>query len=351
MEQTFSVSRIERFDKCPLSWRLHYIDHIPEISTPELLIGSAVHKAIEIYCKQLLNGNKRSSINEIISEATDSVSNGEILNDVNRIFQDFIITHDFSKRKVLGVEEDLTHDIGKYKFRGKLDLTEMNNVPLIRDWKTGRRIYSQSEADSSLQASAYALLLYKEYPEFRNSNFFVCKFEFVRFQQVIETIRTQKDIKLTESYLIKKMDTISNAADKNDFPPKPGHFCGWCSYSNRCPIDTKPASPSAIASQILILESILKDAKTRIKALVEKQGPVAINNEIFDFYPQESETYPVAKFMEVLKKNKVLDAFKFLKVDNEEAKRLSPRILEELLPLSIGKVTTKFCHKQREVAQ
>ncbi len=98
MDNTFSVSRINLFDQCPLQWKFHYLDKIPESSTPEAQIGSAVHTAIENYIKQSLNGKRKLSVNELVAEATSTVSNSEILGQVNRIFQDFLLTHEFNGR-------------------------------------------------------------------------------------------------------------------------------------------------------------------------------------------------------------------------------------------------------------
>lgn len=349
MDNIFSVSRINLFDQCPLQWKFHYLDKIPESSTPEAQIGSAVHTAIENYIKQSLNGKRKLSVNELVAEATSTVSNSEILGQVNRIFQDFLLTHEFNGRKILGVEENISQDIGKYKFRGRLDLIEIDgSIVTVTDWKSGRRIFSQSECNNSLQASAYALLLHKEYPNLRGIERFLCKFDFLRHNQIIETNRTPRDLKLVESYLVKKMDTITDAVKKGDFPPRPSHLCEWCGYASRCPIDIKASSPEELASRILVLEAVLKDSRKHLKVSVEKQGPVDVNGEVFDYYPNESENYPVDRFIEVLAEQEVDNPFRFLKVDTGQLKHLKPQILEKLLPLAESKVSTRFSHKRRE---
>lgn len=347
-DQIFSVSRIERFDKCALSWKFHYLDKIPESPTPELLIGNAVHKAIEIYIKQLLNGQKKLSVEEIVAEATSTVSNSEILGEGNQIFQDFLLTHEFNGRKILAVEEEIIQEVGGYKFKGILDLIEIDgSVVTITDWKSGRRIFSQSECDNSLQASAYSLILHKEYPNLRGVERFLCKFHFLRHNQVIETNRTPRDLQLIEFYLKRKIERILKAVKKDDFPPKPSHFCEWCSYANRCPIEVEVSTPEELAARVLVLESVLKDNKTRLKTLVEKHGSIGINNEFFDFYPSESENYPVDKFAKTLIEHKI-DPFWFLRVDSKRLERLNPEILEKLLPLAKRKIFTRFGHKQKK---
>lgn len=345
---TFSVSRILLWDQCPLAFKFYYIDEIPEIPTTELQIGKAVHKAIEIYCKQLINGQP-GTIEEIVAEATNTVSNSEILNEVNEMFRKFVLTHEFNGRKILAVEKEIIQNVAGYKFKGILDLIEIDDsVVTITDWKSGRRIFSQSECDNSLQASAYALLIHKEYPNLQNLETFVCKFDFIRYNQIIETKRTLRDLKLIETYIKRKIEKISDAINNDKFTPKPSYYCEWCSYVDRCPIEVNISKPEEIASRVLVLEAALKDSKARLKTLVEKHGPISINDEVFDFYPSESEIYPVDKFIQVLINYEVDNPFRFLKVDTAELKCLDQHILEKILPLAKQKVATRFGHKRRQ---
>ncbi|MEL7372813.1 MAG: PD-(D/E)XK nuclease family protein, partial [Myxococcota bacterium] len=42
-----SFSRLSRYERCPLSYRLHYIDRTPSQPGVPLRFGSAVHQVLE----------------------------------------------------------------------------------------------------------------------------------------------------------------------------------------------------------------------------------------------------------------------------------------------------------------
>lgn len=45
--QYVSASRLNLWLKCPLAFRLKYVDRVPEPSTPSLFIGRQVHHGLE----------------------------------------------------------------------------------------------------------------------------------------------------------------------------------------------------------------------------------------------------------------------------------------------------------------
>lgn len=345
-DNTFSVSRINLWDQCPLAWKFHYLDHISELTTSQAEIGKSVHNAIQQYTIQITNGKRIKDLSEIIGEAVSEVSDGNLLNEVNDIMQNFVLTHSFKPERIVGIEEDITVPIGNYQFRGIIDLLEIDkDTGYIVDYKSGRRIFSQAEANNSLQMSAYAMLAQKKNPELKN---FKCKFDFVRHGDIVETERSLSDINVTEKYLVKKIETILGAAEQGNFPANPGHFCDFCSYVDRCPIEPDVSTGEELASQVLILEALLKDKRSRLKELVGKYGAISVNNEIFDFIPVTTEIYPPDKVIDVLVEKEVDNPFRFLKVDNKELKYLKPEIYEGLFKFAEHRVSTRFGHRREK---
>jgi len=193
--------------------------------------------------------------------------------------------------------------------------------------------------------SAYAMLAQRKYPKIKK---FKCRFDFVRHGGIVETERNLSDIGVTEKYLIKKIETILDAVEQNNFPANPGHFCDFCGHVGRCPIEPDDVlTGEEIASQVLILQALLKDRRERLKKIVSKKGPIAINNVVFDFYLNESEHYPVDKFVEILTEHQVDNPFRYLKVASDQLKYLEPQIMDKLIPLAKSKIFTRFGHKIR----
>ena len=44
-----SASRLNLWLRCPLAYRLRYIDKIPTPSTPNMFLGKMVHRGLELY--------------------------------------------------------------------------------------------------------------------------------------------------------------------------------------------------------------------------------------------------------------------------------------------------------------
>ncbi|MFA5034004.1 MAG: PD-(D/E)XK nuclease family protein [bacterium] len=346
--EPFSVSRINLFDQCSLAWKRKYVEHIPDVSGKEAQVGSAAHKAIQIYTENLTNGHKRS-LNSIIGEGVASVGNIDILKEVTEIIETFVVTHhNLDVETIVGIEENIEKPIDKYNFRGIIDLLQVNETTgLITDYKSSRKIISQTEIDNNLQLSSYAMLAHKKYPTLKR---FICRLDFIRYGQLVETERNLEDIQLTEQFLGQKMKTISKAIDENKFDPKPNSYCKWCSYIDTCPVHPKTSTPKEVASQVLVLEALLKREKETLKAMVAKQGAVTVNDMVFDFYPASSDVFPIDKVIQVLAEYKINNPNNYLKVNTKELENLDPRIYEKLLLLSEQKTTTRFDHK-RQVAQ
>lgn len=171
-----SFSSLRQYQTCPLRYYFRYIAGIPEetVSTA-LVFGNAIHRAIELHFRRLL-------------ESSDAATQDELLREYHSAWQEQALPVNFSKDEradsfddlaqrmltafaqsdlakpvghILAVEETLRGQLipGLPDLLGKVDLIlETPTELLVTDWKTSRAKYSPEQVDES----AAQLLLYGE---------------------------------------------------------------------------------------------------------------------------------------------------------------------------------------------
>lgn len=176
-----SYSSIACYLQCPLKWRFHYIDQLPEefVST-SLVFGHAIHESVAAFLNASLSGDSLSP-DEMLMVYLNAwresngveirCSNGDSEEKLLKKAQDLLTLwhgRQDGMTEVLGVEEGFSVDMAELADYPSLDVPPLigyvdhiikqpdGSIALI-DLKTAARKPSQAQADQNLQLTAYSL--------------------------------------------------------------------------------------------------------------------------------------------------------------------------------------------------
>jgi len=165
-----SYSSISQYLSCGQSWYYHYVEHIPTPTAPELVFGSAVHKAVERYIttrRPLLDVwsecwraqlESESSIEWVTSTPEEFANDGVRLLG-NAKVQEAIATIAAQCGENPTVERRVEMHVPgvPVPIIGYIDIMTAGGVP--GDFKTSARSWTQDRAQSELQSLFYLAAL------------------------------------------------------------------------------------------------------------------------------------------------------------------------------------------------
>ena len=172
-----SYSAVKLYQMCPLRYAFHYVEGLPEDTVSSaLVLGGAIHHAVEHHFRELLCGNAAPSHDELLakfwqgcderdldqvrfSKGEDRESMGQLAERMLAAFQQSDAA--IPAGRILGVEEELRGAIvpGCPDILGRVDLiVETESALVISDWKSARSRWSREQAEDSSEQ----LLLYAE---------------------------------------------------------------------------------------------------------------------------------------------------------------------------------------------
>ena len=166
-----SWSQLNTFRRCPLQYRFRYIDKVkPEYIASSLLVGSAIHSAIELHHRRELEGAPLPGLDELEAQfcaewkvrTEDSAevrfSKREsdvdaVANLAKRMLNSFLESpHRHTGGVIIGIEERLSEKVleGCRPMLGIVDLVfQSDDYLVVRDYKTAGRKWNQGNAESN----------------------------------------------------------------------------------------------------------------------------------------------------------------------------------------------------------
>jgi putative RecB family exonuclease len=174
-----SHSAITTYQRCPLRYRLKYVDGLPErFVSSNLIFGGAIHSALEFHFTELLIGNEPPSHDLLLdvfqeawqgrtaehqdirfSKAEDHTSLSALADRMLTAFRENPASA--SDDTVIGIEEELRGELipGVPDLLARIDLlTTTSDALVITDFNTARSRWSRNQAENS----SSQLLLYSE---------------------------------------------------------------------------------------------------------------------------------------------------------------------------------------------
>ncbi len=235
-----SFSRLSRFEQCPLSFKLHYIDQVPSNSSLQLVFGKAIHAVLE-----------RLVWNHVLEERLGPMSEEEAA----RLWQEAVIAEGLTgglapfqegleilksfvrhqgaldPKDILAVEQEFSIPIGPFTVVGFIDRVDRLDNETIRivDYKTNRQLFSRDDVDSSLQLALYELAARQIWPWAKNVKL---SYHMLRHDLFQDTERNEPQLEAVRKYV----ETLGRIIEESrDFPARLNGFCPTCDHHEQCP--------------------------------------------------------------------------------------------------------------------
>ena len=249
MDKTLSASAADRYQRCPLSYKLSLDWNLPEEAGANLQFGSAMHSTLLAYFDALRKG-RPMRVEEVVSYFLDEFQKTKIDNPVQRELYErngcrqvkaFLASPAARPHGTVAMlEHSFRCEIAGTRVTGRIDrVDEDADGYVIIDYKTGNP-KSQDSAEKSLQLSIYAMALGSSKPVKR------LIFQNLEDNSSVQTTRAAEDLRKTEAQIAKVAAGIAAGL----FEPDPGRHCNGCAYRTICP-----------AKQAVVPSFVLEPAK------------------------------------------------------------------------------------------
>lgn len=234
-----SYSRLSRFEQCPLSYQLHYIEKKAAEPGLPLRFGKLIHAVLERLFLEVLADEQCGVLSEeravaLYQEAwmSEGVAGIEFFQEGLRILRSFIRDQGIvDHRAVLGVEKEFHLQVGPFAVVGcidRVDRIDDESVEVI-DYKTNHQLFTREEVDTSLQLSLYDVAVRDLWPWVKKVKL---TFAMVRHGLRQETSRTDEQRADALAYvetLGRQTETVA------EFPAKLNANCSYCDHRRHCP--------------------------------------------------------------------------------------------------------------------
>lgn len=247
---TYSHSKLEVFQQCPLKFKLKYLDRLEtDVENIELFLGNRLHEALEMLYRDLWDG-RLLQLDDLINFYEDIwegewhgniriVRSGGTVSDyfdygLDCISNYYRENHPFNQSRTMSLEESVEFNLdwaGQRRFQGRVDRisSRRDGIYEIHDYKTGRKIPDQAELMDDRQLTLYQVAVQEMHPK-------AAQVELVwHFLSRGVSFRLRR----TQSDLLHVLQDTNRLVDRIEceerFPANTGPLCDWCEFRNICP--------------------------------------------------------------------------------------------------------------------
>ncbi len=313
---TYSHSRLETFESCPLKFKFQYIDKvdIPKRDSVEAFLGSRVHEALEALYRGVLMG-KIWSKDEFLKHY-HSIWEKEKHDKIFIVNRQYTIDdyyrqghkalsdyweryYPFDSEQTIALEDRVSmslDDADEYRLQGFIDRISRtkDGVWQIRDYKTKRRLASQQDADDDRQLALYQIGLRKRFPQAEKIELI---WHYVLFDEEVKSVRERPDLERLKIDTIHVIQKVEDAIKTDTFPYNESALCDWCDYFDICPAkkhlaqvrvlephEFKKDDGVQLADRFTEISSRKSDLQRQIKEIEEELD--ALREEIYRYAEQ-----------------------------------------------------------------
>ena len=255
---TLTPSKLGRFVSCPLSFRYHYIDHLPEPPTSYLLRGTLLHRALQVLYADH-HGEERTvdrattaleqaweemrTSAEFAQLELDEPATESFVKEARSLLGRYLTLEDPTSIKPVGVELDLRAQLGNVELRGiidRLDWLEDGSFVLV-DYKTGRSPRPEQARTRMTGVLFYAYLCERALGLRPRE----IRLIYLKDQVVVVESPSDQSMRGIAQRSLAVWGAIERACESEDFRPNPSALCRSCAFQSKCP--ACPTRPSELA--------------------------------------------------------------------------------------------------------
>lgn len=268
LPSSLSPSKVSSFKDCALAFRFSAIDKLPETPGVAAVKGTLVHKVLErLFWEHEGTARTIEVALANLAEERQNLSDDEewqalalpeeehdaFFADAEKLVHNYFKLEDPTKVNATGTELMLEAEMGSMKLRGIIDRLEQNENGdlVVVDYKTGRAPSEMSEQTRMGGVHFYAFLcervLGKRPVE--------VKLLHLREPVSISVTPSEQTIRALQTRTSAIWKAVERACEQEDFRPKPGRLCNWCSFHDYCPAQggTLPAFEARDAQPVQLL--------------------------------------------------------------------------------------------------
>jgi len=260
-----SYSRLTRFEQCPLSYKLHYLEKKQAEPGIPLRFGKVIHAVLENLIGEVLADERTGPLSEqraidLYREAwtADGLSAISVFEEGLQILRDFVADEGVvDHRDVLAVEKEFRLSVGPFTVLGFIDRVNWIDDETVEvvDYKTNRQLFRREEVDSSLQLSLYHVAARQLWPWAKNVK--------LTFQMLRHGIRqqTSRSPQQLENALTCVETLGFQTETAREFPARLNTNCIYCDHRTHCPAyaEALQGRPHLVCEDIRDLEAVAKE--------------------------------------------------------------------------------------------
>ena len=246
--RTLTPSKVSAFTSCPLAFRFSQIERLPEPPSPPAVKGTLVHAALERLFWYHPAGARTPATaaleverawdalrddEEVVGLGLDGAAAAAFVEDARRLVANYFLLEDPNAARAVGVELGVETDLDGLRLRGIIDRLDVmpDGRLIVVDYKTGRAPSERFERGSLGGVQTYALLcesmLGRAPAEVR--------LLYLREPLAITAVATEQTIRGQRKRASAVWTAIERACNAEDFRPKVGPLCDYCSFKASCP--------------------------------------------------------------------------------------------------------------------
>jgi putative RecB family exonuclease len=244
---SLSPSRVESFLSCPLAFRFSSIEKLPDLPSPAATRGSLVHRALELLFLNQPTERTRAALDqaveiaiaeyrtepdftllELTAEQTERFDS-----DCRTLASNYLEMEDPTTVREIGLELRLEAPVGDLTLRGIIDRLELDadGELVVTDYKTGRAPSPNWERKSLSGLNFYSFLcesLFGKRPA-------AIRLMYLSSKETITATPTEQSTRFLTTRTSAVWKAVATACARDDFRPRQGPLCNYCSYQQWCP--------------------------------------------------------------------------------------------------------------------
>jgi putative RecB family exonuclease len=245
---SLSPSKVSSFKDCALAFRLSVIERVPEPPSPHAAKGTLVHRALELLmweeepvrrtvdvaleklaraAEEVLGSTEYEGLGLSIEEREEFIEDAEVL------VRNYFRLENPAEVRVIGTELRMSVTMGTLKLSGIIDRLELDETGdvVVTDYKTGRAPSANLEQARLGGVHFYAFLC--EQVLGRRP----ARIQLLHLREPIAISATPSDqsIRGLQQQTGAIWTAVEQACAREDFRPRPGRLCEYCSYHEFCP--------------------------------------------------------------------------------------------------------------------
>ena len=260
--ETLSPSKVSSFTDCALAFRFSAIDRLPEAPSEAATKGTLVHLALEHLFERepehRTTANAEADLERAIAELrTDPEFTGLGLDEAAEqaffahaadLVRTYFTLEDPAAIRPIGLELMLETRLEGLRLRGIIDRLELDadGGLVVTDYKTGRSPGPSYQQGRLGGVTFYALLCQELFGVLPSR----VQLLYLGDGTVLTTEPTEQATRALRNKIGAIWRAVETACEREDFRPKPGPLCAWCSFQAYCPSQGGDIALAATAVQL-----------------------------------------------------------------------------------------------------